>query len=87
MGGGWPRWVIPVLFAVLMLSFALPRVWPTSSAEKKPFSTFWSLVTDGQVKSVVVNNQTNSISGVLTNGEKFTSTRSEERRVGKECRL
>jgi cell division protease FtsH len=63
-----------VLFAVLMLSFALPRVWPTSSTEKKPFSTFWSLVTDGQVKSVVVNNSTNSISGELANGDKFTST-------------
>ena len=57
-----------------MLSFALPRVWPTSNTEKKPFSTFWSLVTDGQVKSVVVNNSTNSISGVLANGDKFTST-------------
>jgi cell division protease FtsH len=63
-----------VLFAVLMLSFALPRVWPTSSTEKKPFSTFWSLVADGQVKSVVVNNSTNSISGELANGDKFTST-------------
>ena len=74
MGSGWPRWVIPVLFAVLMLSFALPRVWPTSSGDKKPFSTFWALVEDNKVKSVVVNNQTNSISGVLTSGEKFTST-------------
>ncbi|MEY2400162.1 MAG: cell division protease FtsH [Ilumatobacteraceae bacterium] len=63
-----------MLFAVLMLSFALPRVWPTSSTEKKPFSTFWSLVADGQVKSVVVNNSTNSISGELANGDKFTST-------------
>ena len=74
MGSGWPRWVIPVLFAVLMLSFALPRVWPTTPSDKKPFSDFWSLVEDGQVKSVEVNNQTDSISGVLTNGEKFTST-------------
>ncbi len=57
-----------------MLSFALPRVWPTSSTDKKSFSTFWTLVTDGQVKSVVVNNSTNSISGELTTGEKFTST-------------
>ena len=32
LGSGWPRWVIPVLFAVLMLSFALPRVWPTSNS-------------------------------------------------------
>jgi cell division protease FtsH len=63
-----------VLFAVLLLSFALPKVWPTTSTEKKPFSTFWSLVTDGQVKSVVVNNSTNSITGELTSGEKFTST-------------
>ena len=74
MGSGWPRWVIPVLFAVLMLSFALPRVWPTSNTDKKPFSTFWSLVESNKVKSVVVNNSTNSISGVLTTGEKFTST-------------
>ena len=66
--------MLPVLFAVLMLSFALPRVWPASSTDKKPFSTFWSLVESNKVKSVVVNNQTNSISGVLTTGEKFTST-------------
>jgi cell division protease FtsH len=74
MGSGWPRWVIPVLFAVLMLSFALPRVWPSSSGDKKSFSTFWSLVTEGQVKNVTINNQTNNISGELVTGEKFTST-------------
>jgi len=66
--------VIPVLFAVLMLSFALPRVWPTSSSAKKPFSEFWTMVEDGQVKSVTVNNDTNNISGELETGEKFTTT-------------
>ena len=74
LGTGWPRWVIPVLFAVLMLSFALPRVWPTSSSAKKPFSEFWTMVEDGQVKSVTVNNDTNNISGELETGEKFTTT-------------
>ena len=74
LGGGWPRWVIPVLFAVLMLSFALPRVWPASSSDKVSFTAFWSDVQDGKVKSVVVNNSTNSITGVLKTGEKFTST-------------
>ncbi|MEO8267837.1 MAG: ATP-dependent zinc metalloprotease FtsH [Ilumatobacteraceae bacterium] len=74
LGAGWPRWVIPVLFAVLMLSFALPRVWPTTSTDKVSFTAFWSDVQDGKVKSVVVNNSTNSISGVLKTGEKFTST-------------
>ena len=56
LGSGWPRWVIPVLFAVLMLSFALPRVWPNFQHRKQPFSTFWTQVEDGKVKSVVVNN-------------------------------
>ena len=74
LGAGWPRWVIPVLFAVLMLSFALPRVWPTTSTDKVSFTAFWTDVQDGKVKSVVVNNSTNSISGVLKTGEKFTST-------------
>ena len=65
----------PVLFAVLMLSFALPRVWPTVElGDKQPFSTFWTEVEDGQVKSVTVNNETNNITGELTNGEKFTTT-------------
>src|SRR4051812_37035027 len=73
-GSGWPRWVIPVLFAVLMLSFALPRVWPTSNSAKEPFSAFWSKVEAGEVKSVTVNNQTNNITGELDNGEKFTTT-------------
>ena len=57
-----------------MLSFALPRVWPTTSTDKVSFTAFWSDVQDGKVKSVVVNNSTNSISGVLKSGEKFTST-------------
>jgi cell division protease FtsH len=74
IGSGWPRWVIPVLFAVLMLSFALPRVWPTSSSDKESFSAFWTQVQQGQVKSVTVNNSSNSITGVLTSGAKFTST-------------
>ena len=74
MGSGWPRWVIPVLFAVLMLSFALPRVWPTSSTDKESFSAFWTQVQKGEVKSVVVNNSSNSITGVLKTGAKFTST-------------
>src|SRR4051794_36242631 len=74
LGSGWPRWVIPVLFAVLMLSFALPRVWPTSNSAKQPFSAFWSKVEAGEVKSVTVNNQTNNITGELDNGEKFTTT-------------
>ena len=74
LGAGWPRWVIPVLFAVLMLSFALPRVWPTTSTDKVSFTAFWTDVQGGKVKSVVVNNSTNSISGVLKTGEKFTST-------------
>ena len=74
LGSGWPRWVIPVLFAVLLLSFALPKVWPTAGSDKVPFSTFWSNVEDGKVKTVTVNNSTNSITGELTTGEKFTST-------------
>jgi cell division protease FtsH len=63
-----------VLFAVLLLSFALPKVWPTASSDKVPFSTFWANVEDGKVKTVTLNNSTNSISGELTTGEKFTST-------------
>ena len=78
MGSGWPRWVIPVLFAVLMLSFALPRVWPTSSTDKKSFSTFWSQVEDGEVKSVVVNNSTNSITGVLTTRREVHQHRAQQ---------
>src|SRR5258706_9976050 len=74
LGSGRPLRVIPVLFAVLMLSFALPRVWPTSNTDKETFSQFWTQVQKGDVKSVVVNNSTNSITGVLKTGAKFTST-------------
>jgi cell division protease FtsH len=63
-----------VLFAVLLLSFALPRVWPTASTDKVSFTAFWTNIESGKVKSVVVNNSTNSITGVLNSGEKFTST-------------
>ena len=63
-----------MLFAVLMLSFALPKVWPASRSDKIPFSEFWTNVEAGKVESVTVNNSTNSITGELTTGEKFTST-------------
>src|SRR5580765_3575027 len=68
LGAGWPRWVIPVLFGVLIVSFALPRIWPTTSSDKESFSQFWTQVEKGEVKSVVVNNSSNSITGVLKTG-------------------
>jgi cell division protease FtsH len=78
-GGGWPRWTLPVLIIVLAAMFVLPRVWPTDEGDQLTYSEFMTLVDQGQVKSVEINNATNKITGELDNGDTFTTTGGGER--------
>ncbi|HAP78303.1 MAG TPA: cell division protein FtsH, partial [Acidimicrobiaceae bacterium] len=71
---GWPRWSIPVLLAVIVGTIVLNQVWPTDNGEKVSFSEFVTLVEDGKVKEITVTNGSNSVSGELTDGTKFTTT-------------
>ena len=73
-GGGWPRWTLPVMVAVLVAMFVLPRFWPTEEGDQLTYTEFIALVEKGNVKSVVVNNTNNRITGELDNGDTFTAT-------------
>ncbi len=74
LGAGWPRWTIPVLLVVLIAAFALPRIWPSSDADKISFTEFITKVEAGDVKSAELSNDSNAISGELTDGTKFSTT-------------
>jgi cell division protease FtsH len=73
-GAGWPRWTLPVMVAVLVAMFVLPRFWPTEEGDQLTYTEFIQLVERGDVKSVVVNNTNNRITGELDNGDSFTAT-------------
>ncbi|MDO8361818.1 MAG: ATP-dependent metallopeptidase FtsH/Yme1/Tma family protein, partial [Actinomycetota bacterium] len=73
-GAGWPRWTIPVLLAVLVGTLLLNQVWPSDDGEAKTYSEFIALVKSDQVKKITVENGSNSMSGELNDGTKFTAT-------------
>jgi cell division protease FtsH len=56
------------------MAFLVPRMFPDDSGEQISFTKFISLVEDGDVESVELNNSTLTISGELNSGEKFTTT-------------
>jgi cell division protease FtsH len=67
----WSIWVI--IAAVVVLAFGSQFISP-ATGEKLSYTEFLVQVQDGNVKNVTINNATNVISGVLTNGGKFTTT-------------
>ncbi len=69
-----PKWAIwAIIAAIVLLAFGSQFVSP-STGEKLSYTEFLVQVQDGNVKNVTINNSTNVISGVLTNGGKFTTT-------------
>ena len=62
------------MVAVLVAMFVLPRFWPTEDGDELTYTEFIALVEQGDVKSVVVNNTSNRITGELDNGDSFTAT-------------
>ena len=70
-----PKWALwAIIAAVVVLAFGSQFISPTTG-EKLSYTEFLVQVQDGNVKNVTINNATNVISGVLTNGGKFTTTR------------
>ncbi len=74
LGAGWPRWTIPVLLAVLVGTLLLNQVWPSDSGEKLSYTQFVTAVEKDEVVKFSLTNGSNSISGELKNGSKFTTT-------------
>jgi cell division protease FtsH len=73
---GWPRWTLPVLVAVLVAFFVLPRLWPTDTGTKLTFSEFVTYVDDGKVATANLNNDTAVITGELADGTSYRTTAS-----------
>ncbi len=79
LGSGWPRWMIPVLLAAVVLFVAVPRVWPSDAGDKITYSQFISRVNAGDVKSVSIDKGSGTINGTAVDGSKFTATGAGER--------
>ncbi|MCE9623801.1 MAG: ATP-dependent zinc metalloprotease FtsH [Actinomycetia bacterium] len=74
MGVGFPRWALPVLLAVLVGTLLLNQVWPSDEGEKLSYSEFITAVEKDEVVKFTVTDGSNSISGELDDGTKFTTT-------------
>jgi len=74
LGAGWPRWSVPVILAVLVGTLLLNQVWPSDSGDKLSYTEFMTAVSKDQVSKITVTNGSNSVSGELTDGTKFTTT-------------
>ena len=69
-----PRWAIWAIIAVVVaLAFGAQFLSP-STGERLTYTEFLAQVRNGDVKSVTINNATNTISGTLSDGGKFTTT-------------
>lgn len=69
-----PKWAIwAIVGAVVVLAFGSQFI-SQPTGEKLSYKEFLVQVQEGNVKDVTINNATNVISGVLTNGGKFTTT-------------
>ena len=69
-----PRWAVWALIAVAAALVIGPRFIPTTTATKISYTEFLAKVTNGEVKSVKINNLSNTISGEYKNGDTFTTT-------------
>src|SRR6476469_1168404 len=81
LGSGWPRWMIPVLLAAVVLFIAVPRVWPSDAGSKITYSQFMAKVNAGDVESVTIDKGSGTIHGTTTDGTKFTATGAGERGI------
>ncbi|MEY4365485.1 MAG: ATP-dependent protease FtsH [Actinomycetota bacterium] len=69
-----PRWAIwAIIAAVVALAFGAQFFAP-SAGERLTYTEFLSQVRNGDVKTVTINNATNTISGTLDDGSKFVTT-------------
>jgi cell division protease FtsH len=69
------------MIAILVAMFVLPRFWPSETGDQLTYTEFIAQAQAGEVKTAVVNNTTNTISGELTNGTRYTTTGGGDRGV------
>ncbi|MGD9705274.1 MAG: ATP-dependent zinc metalloprotease FtsH [Acidimicrobiia bacterium] len=72
-GAGLPKWTIWVLLGVLALALLSPRLLPEADVDELAYSELKTLVRDGKVDEIKLNNNTLAITGTLKDGTEFTS--------------
>ena len=71
-GAGVPRWALYLLGGLLLTTLLFSSQLSTSSPQI-PYSEFMQAVETGRIKTVQVANETGTITGTYTNGERFSS--------------
>ena len=69
-----PRWAIWAIVAAIIVIGAGAQMFTTATGEKLSYTEFLRQVRNGSVQKVTINNATNTISGTLADGSKFTTT-------------
>ncbi|MCB0989691.1 MAG: ATP-dependent zinc metalloprotease FtsH [Acidimicrobiales bacterium] len=94
--GGFPRWSLWILIGIVVATFLVPQMFEADNAEQVTFSQYEEQVRNGEVKSVVINNDTGDIVATLDDSDTKIRTKGprdpieshiellEERNVGVE---
>ncbi|CAB4697876.1 unannotated protein [freshwater metagenome] len=72
--GGWPRWTILVLLAVVVGAIGLQFVASSTPSTQISYGEFIEDLNSGQVKEATFDNANGNISGTLNDGSKFSTT-------------
>jgi cell division protease FtsH len=71
---GWPRSIVWAVLGVIGIAILLSAVLSGGSSSEIAYNEFIDKVEAGQVKEIVVQNDSSRITGKTTDGEEFTTT-------------
>jgi cell division protease FtsH len=69
------------MIAILVAMFVLPRFWSSETGDQLTYTEFIAQAQAGEVRTAVVNNTNNTISGELTDGTTYSTTGGGDRGV------
>ncbi|NBU38121.1 MAG: ATP-dependent metallopeptidase FtsH/Yme1/Tma family protein [Actinobacteria bacterium] len=69
-----PRWAIWAIIAAIIGIGVGAQMFSTTAGEKLSYTEFLQQVRNGSVQKVTINNATNTITGTLSDGSKFSTT-------------
>jgi len=69
-----PRWAVWAIIATVLALGIGSQMFATDTGERLSYTEFLQQVRAGKVEKITLNNATNTISGTLTDGSKFTTT-------------
>ena len=72
--GPLPRWAVWAIIAVVLALGVGSQMFAADTGERLSYTEFLEQVRAGKVERVTLNNATNTITGTLTDGSKFSTT-------------